>query len=134
MAGPIPDQIDAARRRLRRWLPSAIRLGRSGRFGRDTFVPEPAWLEAIVNATIHRSSCGWWRPQSGSSCSTTGWRSRAGSPNPVSFAATTSATPRPRGARAVADPGFGREFGEGANRMYEEMGRAGLNFGVTTKL
>jgi len=32
----------------------------------------------------------------------------------------------PRIARAVADPGFGRELGEGVNRMYEEMGRAGL--------
>lgn len=55
LAGPIPDQIDAARRRLRGWLPSAIRLGRGGRFGRETFEPEPAWLEAIVNGRIHRS-------------------------------------------------------------------------------
>jgi hypothetical protein len=58
--------------------------------------------------------------------STTGWRSRARVAYPVSCASTTSATRGSRRTRAFADLGFGRELGEGVNRMYEEMGRAGL--------
>jgi ATP-dependent DNA helicase RecG len=53
--GPITAQIDAARRRLRRWIPATIRLGEAGRFARATLIPEFAWLEAIVNAVVHRS-------------------------------------------------------------------------------
>ena len=129
LAGPIPDQIDSARRRLRRWLPSAIRLGRGGRFGRETFVPEPAWLEAIVNATIHRSYAA-----GGDHIRVELFDDRLEIESPgrlpglvrVDNIRHTRFARNPRIARAVADLGFGRELGEGVNRMYEEMGRAGL--------
>jgi ATP-dependent DNA helicase RecG len=129
LAGPIPDQIDAARRRLRRWLPSAIRLGRGGRFGRETFVPEPAWLEAIVNATIHRSYAA-----GGDHIRVELFDDRLEIESPgrlpglvrIENIRHTRFARNPRIARAVADLGYGRELGEGVNRMYEEMGRAGL--------
>lgn len=129
LPGPIPDQIDAARRRLRRWLPSAIRLGRRGRFGRETFVPEPAWLEAIVNATIHRSYAA-----GGDHIRVELFDDRLEIESPgrlpglvrVDNIRHTRFARNPRIARAVADLGYGRELGEGVNRMYEEMGRAGL--------
>jgi ATP-dependent DNA helicase RecG len=129
LAGPIPDQIDSARRRLRRWLPSAIRLGRGGRFGRETFVPEPAWLEAIVNATIHRSYAA-----GGDHIRVELFDDRLEIESPgrlpglvrVDNIRHTRFARNPRVARAVADLGYGRELGEGVNRMYEEMGRAGL--------
>src|SRR3990172_7076662 len=129
MAGPIPDQIDAARRRLRRWLPSAIRLGRGGGFGRETFVPEPAWLEAIVNATIHRSYA-----VGGDHIRVELFDDRLEIESPgrlpglvrIDNIRTTRFARNPRIARALADLDYGRELGEGVNRMYEEMGRAGL--------
>lgn len=129
LAGPIPDQIDSSRRRLRRWLPSAIRLGRGGRFGRETFVPEPAWLEAIVNATIHRSYAA-----GGDHIRVELFDDRLEIESPgrlpglvrVDNIRHTRFARNPRIARAVADLGYGRELGEGVNRMYEEMGRAGL--------
>ena len=129
LAGPIPEQLDAARRRLRRWLPSVIRLGRGGRFGRETFVPEPAWLEAIVNATIHRSYAA-----GGDHIRVELFDDRLEIESPgrlpglvrVDNIRHTRFARNPRIARAVADLGYGRELGEGVNRMYEEMGRAGL--------
>lgn len=129
LAGPIPDQIDAARRRLRRWLPSTIRLGRGGRFGREAYVPEPAWLEAVVNATIHRSYA-----IGGDHIRVELFDDRLEIESPgrlpglvrVDNIRTTRFARNPRIARAVADLGYGRELGEGVNRMYEEMDRAGL--------
>jgi len=53
--GPITAQIQSARRYLRRWLPSVIRLEADGRFTTSTLIPEFVWLEAIVNAVTHRS-------------------------------------------------------------------------------
>ena len=110
------------------WFPSAIRLGRGGRFGRETFVPEPAWLEAIVNAAIHRSYAAGG-DHIRVELFDTGWRSRAQAACRASCGSTTSAT---RGSRETrASPARSRtsgtvELGEGVNRMYEEMGRAGL--------
>lgn len=129
LAGPIPNQIDAARKRLRRWLPSSIRLGRHGRFGRQTYVPEPAWLEAIVNATIHRSYAS-----GGDHIRVELFDDRIEIESPgrlpglvrIDNIRHTRFARNPRIARAVADLGFGRELGEGVNRMYEEMGRVGL--------
>jgi len=129
LAGSIPEQIVAARRRLRRWLPSAVRLGPTGRFGRETFVPEAAWLEAIVNAVIHRSYA-----IGGDHIRVELFDDRLEIESPgrlpglvrVDTIRTTRFARNPRIARALADLDYGRELGEGVNRMYEEMGRAGL--------
>lgn len=129
LAGPIPEQIAVARRRLRRWLPTATRLGPKGRFGSDSLVPEAAWLEAIVNGVIHRSYA-----IGGDHIRVELFDDRLEVESPgrlpglvrVETIRTTRFARNPRIARALADLDYGRELGEGVNRMYEEMGRAGL--------
>lgn len=127
--GPLPAVIAAARRRLRRWLPSAVRLTESGRFdGKGTLVPEPAWLESIVNAVTHRSYT------IGDHIRVELFEDRLevespgrlpGLVRPDNIRSTRFAR-NPRIARALADLRYGRELGEGVNRMFEEMERAGL--------
>ena len=53
--GPIPNQLEKARAYLKRRIPKVIRLGGAGRFQEVSTIPEHAWLEAVVNALIHRS-------------------------------------------------------------------------------
>ena len=55
VGGPLREQVLLARRHLRRWLGTVSRLGPSGRFRPTSLIPEPAWLEGLVNAVIHRS-------------------------------------------------------------------------------
>jgi ATP-dependent DNA helicase RecG len=129
LAGCITEQIAAARRRLRRWLPPALRLRSHGRFQGDTLVPEAAWLEAIVNATIHRSYA-----IGGDHVRVEAFDDRLEVESPgrlpglvrVDNIRTTRFARNPRIARALADLGYGREIGEGVDRMYHEMERAGL--------
>lgn len=129
LTGTVPEQIATARRRLRRWLPATVRLGTRGRFGRDTYVPEPAWLEAIVNGVIHRSYA-----IGGDHIRVELFDDRLEIESPgrlpglvrIDNIRTTRFARNPRIARALADLDYGRELGEGVNRMYEEMGRAGL--------
>jgi len=129
LAGPIPEQIAAARRRLRRWLPTATRLGPGGRFGHQALVPEAAWLEAIVNGVIHRSYA-----IGGDHIRVELFDDRLEVVSPgrlpglvrIATIRTTRFARNPRIARALADLDYGRELGEGVNRMYEEMARAGL--------
>jgi ATP-dependent DNA helicase RecG len=127
--GPITAQIDAARRRLRRWIPATIRLGEAGRFARATLIPEFAWLEAIVNAVVHRSYS-----MAGDHTRVELFDDRLEVESPgrlpglvrIENLRSTRFARNPRIARAVADLGYGRELGEGVNRMFEEMQRAGL--------
>jgi ATP-dependent DNA helicase RecG len=105
------------------------RLGDSGRFGRESHVPQPAWLEAIVNAVIHRSYA-----MGGDHTRVEVFDDRIEVESPgrlpglvrVDTIRTTRFARNPRIARAMADLGFGRELGEGVDRMYAEMERAGL--------
>ncbi len=129
LEGPLPAQVDAARRALRRWIPEAIRLGEQGRFLPSTIIPEFAWLEAIVNATVHRSySLG------GDHIRAEVFDDRLVVESPgrlpglvqVETIRSTRFARNPRVARAMSDLGYGRELGEGVNRMFEEMERAGL--------
>lgn len=127
--GTLGTQIDRARRTLRRWLPSAIRLEDEGRFGRASVIPEHAWLEAIVNAVVHRSyTIG------GDHVRAEVFSDRLEVESPgrlpglvrVENIRSTRFARNPRIARALADLGYGRELGEGVNRMFEEMERVGL--------
>lgn len=127
--GPIAAQIDRARTLLRRWLPSTTRLERHGRFATSTLIPEDAWLEAVVNAVTHRSySIG------GDHIRVELFDDRLEVESPgrlpglvrLDNIRSTRFARNPRIARALSDLGYGRELGEGVNRMFEEMGRAGL--------
>jgi len=53
--GPLPLQIAAAEEFVRGQIRNFTRLGRDGRFQTSPEYPEDAWLEAIVNAVVHRS-------------------------------------------------------------------------------
>ena len=127
--GPIPAQIDGARRLLRRWLPAATRLGSGGRFGTSTLIPEEAWLEAIVNAVTHRSySIGGDHVRVELFDDRLEIESPGRLPGLVRLEniRSTRFARNPRIARALSDLGYGRELGEGVNRMFEEMSRVGL--------
>jgi ATP-dependent DNA helicase RecG len=129
LSGTLERQIDAARRRLRRWIPSAIRLQEGGRFEAATLIPETAWLEAIVNAVVHRSYS-----MSGDHVRVELFADRLEVESPgrlpglvrIQDLRSMRFARNPRIARALADLGFGRELGEGINRMFEEMQRVGL--------
>lgn len=127
--GPLSAQIDVARRELRRWLTQAIRLERGGRFQQSTLIPQFAWLEAIVNAVVHRSYT-----LGGDHVRVELFDDRLEVESPgrlpglvrVENIRDTRFARNPRIARALSDLGYGRELGEGVNRMFEEMERAGL--------
>jgi ATP-dependent DNA helicase RecG len=53
--GPLPLQIAAAERFIGPQIRSFTRLGRDGRFMTKPEYPRDVWLEAIVNAAVHRS-------------------------------------------------------------------------------
>jgi ATP-dependent DNA helicase RecG len=127
--GALREQILVARRTLRRWLGSAIRLGPSGRFRPTSLIPEDAWLETIVNAVVHRSySIGGDHTR----VSLFADRLEVESPGRlpglvrVETIRSTRFARNPRVARTILELGFGRELGEGVDRMFEEMERAGL--------
>jgi ATP-dependent DNA helicase RecG len=127
--GPIPFQVEGARERIESFLPRAMRLQREGRFSKSTLIPEFAWLEAVVNAVTHRSySAG------GDHIRIELFDDRVevespgrlpGLVRPESIRSSRFAR-NPRIARAMSDLGYGRELGEGVDRMFEEMSRVGL--------
>lgn len=127
--GSLVKQVQGAARLLRRWIPEAVRLGPDARFAPEALIPEPAWLEAIVNAVVHRSySMG------GDHIRVELFDDRLevhspgrlpGIVRPENIRETRFAR-NPRIARALSDLGYGRELGEGVNRMFEEMSRVGL--------
>jgi ATP-dependent DNA helicase RecG len=137
LEGPIPPQIEAARNRIQELLPSAIRLGTEGRFIDQTVIPEAVWLEAIVNAVTHRS---YSNGGDHTRVEIFDDRIEVESPGrlpglvrPENIRSSRFAR-NPRIARALSDLGFGRELGEGVNRMFEEMSRVGLPDPVYSEL
>ncbi len=129
IGGPLRNQIQGARNYLRRWLGTAIRLRPGGRFRPQGLIPQGAWLEAVVNAVVHRSySMGGDHIR----VAVFGDRVEVESPGrlPGLVRIETMRSIRyarnPRIARAVLELGFGRELGEGVVRMFEDMQRAGL--------
>jgi ATP-dependent DNA helicase RecG len=129
LEGPIPFQVEGAEERVEEFLPLAMRLQREGRFSESTLIPRFAWLEAIVNAVTHRSySAGGDHTR----IELFDDRLEVESPGrlpglvrPESIRSSRFAR-NPRIARAMSDLGYGRELGEGVDRMFEEMSRAGL--------
>jgi ATP-dependent DNA helicase RecG len=127
--GALSEQILVARRALRRWLGSAIRLGPSGRFRPTSLIPQEAWLETIVNAVVHRSySIGGDHTRVSLFADRLEIESPGRLPGLVRVETIrwTRFARNPRVARTILELGFGRELGEGVDRMFEEMERAGL--------
>lgn len=127
--GVLGAQVDAAREHLLEHLPRLQRLGSSGKFDEVPLLPEAAWLEALVNAVIHRSYS-----MSGDHIRIEVFDDRLEVESPGRLPGlvrednlrATRFARNPRIARVMADLGYGRELGEGVDRMYDEMGRAGL--------
>jgi ATP-dependent DNA helicase RecG len=127
--GSIPVQIEEAKREIAAALPAAIQLGEAGRFRRRVVIPEAVWLEAIVNAATHRSySIGGDHVRIELFQDRLGVESPGRLPGLVRLDNIRSSrfARNPRIARAMSDLGYGRELGEGVDRMFEEMNRAGL--------
>jgi ATP-dependent DNA helicase RecG len=128
--GSISEVITAAVERVRALEPKRRVLGGGGRFVLQGLVPEPAWLEGIVNAVVHRSySLG------GDHVRVEIFDDRIEVESPGRFPGLVRiADPRkivrfarnPRIARVCSDLGFGQELGEGIRRMFEEMRLHGL--------
>jgi len=128
--GPIPTQLARARKEISKRLPKRRALGRGGRFENTGVVPQDAWLEAVVNAIVHRSYS-----VSGDHIRVDIFDDRIEVESPGRFPGiadtkdplhVTRFARNPRIARACADLRYGQELGEGIRRMYEEMRLAGL--------
>lgn len=128
--GPLPLQILEARQRIQELQPKRRALGSGGRFSDIGLVPEDAWLEAVVNAAIHRSYSF-----AGDHTRVEIFDDRIEVTSPGRFPGIVAMSqperaPRyarnPRIARVLADLSFGQELGEGIKRMFEEMRLAGL--------
>lgn len=128
--GPIPAQLAEARQKIFDRLPTRRALTAGGRFERVGLVPQDAWLEAVVNAVIHRSYS-----ISGDHVRVEIFDDRVEVESPGRFPGIADAgdplrvtrfARNPRVARVCADLRFGQELGEGIRRMFEEMRLAGL--------
>lgn len=53
--GPIPRQIESAEKLIQSQMRNFTRLGADGKFYTRPEYPKDAWLEAVVNACVHRS-------------------------------------------------------------------------------
>lgn len=128
--GPLPQQIAHARQEVLRWIPARRALAPSGRFDQVGIIPEDAWLEALVNAVIHRSYSS-----SGDHIRVEIFDDRIEIESPGRFPGiaegqepqrVTRFARNPRIARVCSDLHLGQELGEGIRRMFEEMHIAGL--------
>jgi ATP-dependent DNA helicase RecG len=129
--GPIPGVIRNAIGSVRRMEPRRRVLGAEGRFVLQGLVPEAAWIEAVVNAVVHRSY-----GLGGDHIRVEIFDDRIEVESPGRFPGLVRITdPRkivrfarnPRVARVCADLRFGQELGEGVRRMFEEMHLQGLS-------
>lgn len=129
--GPIPAQISEAIKTVDEWIPQARRaLGRAGVFESQPIVPRDAWIEAIVNAVVHRAY-----HLSGDHVRVEIFPDRVEVSNPGRFAGVADSTKpldilryarNPRIARVCSDLSIGLDIGEGIRRIFREMRRAGL--------
>jgi ATP-dependent DNA helicase RecG len=128
--GPIPQQLTEGRQAIFDRLPTRRALTASGRFERVGLIPQDAWLEALVNAVVHRSYS-----ISGDHIRVEIFDDRIEIESPGRFPGIADANDplkvtrfarNPRVARVAADLHFGQELGEGIRRMFEEMRLAGL--------
>lgn len=123
--GTLPEQIDGAAAVLREIMPRRKALGADGRFGWFDLIPERAWLEALVNAVIHRAYSNF-----GDHIRISVFDDRLEVFSPGRFPGVNrpddlSNVPRfarnPRIARVMRELEYGEEMGEGLRRMVATM-------------
>ncbi len=127
--GSLPRQLLDAHPVIAREQPTRRALS-NGRFGNVPLIPEPVWLEAVVNAVIHRSYS-----LAGDHIRVEIFDDRIEVSSPGRFPGLVDLSDplnvarfarNPRIARVLADLHFGQELGEGVRRMFLEMRDAGL--------
>lgn len=129
--GNLPTQLLAAHPAIARVQPTRRALGPNGRFGDVPLIPESVWLEAVVNAVVHRSySLGGDHIRVEVFDDRIEVSSPGRPPGLVDFSDPLNVARfarNPRIARVLADLHFGQELGEGVRRMVLEMRDAGLH-------
>lgn len=135
--GGIPRAIEEARATVEKHVPRRRALDEHGRFTAHDLVPRQAWLEGLVNATIHRSYS-----LAGDHIRIEIYPDRVEIESPGRFPGLADpAKPleisrfarNPRIARVCADLRIGQELGEGIKRIFEEMRRVGLRDPIYTQ-
>lgn len=128
--GPIPEMIREAQALIEEWAPKRRALRPDGTFGSVDVIPRDAWLEALVNAVVHRSYS-----MSGDHIRVSVFPHRIEVSSPGRFPGLADPSDplhiaryarNPRIARVCADLGVTQELGEGIRRMVAEMRDAGL--------
>ena len=123
--GTLPAQIDAAQEAMTEIVPQYRALGADGRFAWFGLVPEEAWLEAMVNAVIHRAYSNY-----GDHIRLIVFDDRIEVESPGRFPGLSSPKDltkvrryarNPRIARVMAELDYGQELGEGLRRMVDAM-------------
>jgi ATP-dependent DNA helicase RecG len=129
--GPIPLMLQIAQHTIATHQPVRQALGPDGRFGAIPLIPEPVWLEAVVNAAVHRSYS-----LAGDHIRVEMFDDRIEVSSPGRFPGLADLhdplniarfARNPRIARVCADLRLGQELGEGVRRMFQEMRDAGLH-------
>ena len=127
--GTLPEQIDAARAAIDEAIPKRRSLGPDGRFGWFGIVPEEVWLEAVVNAVLHRSYSVF-----GDHTRVTVFDDRVEVSSPGQFPGIITLgdlldvrrfARNPRIARVMTELSYGQELGEGLRRMVTIMESSG---------
>ncbi len=127
--GTLPQQIDAARDTINDAVPKRRSLGPDGRFGWFGIVPEEVWLEALVNAVIHRSYSMF-----GDHTRVAVFDDQVEVSSPGEFPGMIAPgalmdvkrfARNPRIARVTAELSYGQELGEGLRRMVTAMESSG---------
>ena len=127
--GTLPQQINTALVAVREAAPKRKALGPDGKFAWFELVPESVWLEALVNAVLHRSYS-----IQGDHIRLTVFDDRIEVFNPGGFPGLAppgdlTNVPRlarnPRIARVMAELSYGQELGEGLRRMVTVMESSG---------
>lgn len=130
ISATLPAIVEQAAQIVEQWAPARRALGASGRFERVPVIPRDVWLEAIVNAVVHRSYS-----LTGDHIRIEIFPNRIEVTSPGRFPGLVRLddpetiarfSRNPRVARVMVDLGLVRELGEGIRRMFAEMRRGGL--------
>ena len=128
--GSIPHMIREARTLIEEWAPKRRALREDGTFGPVDVIPRDVWLEALVNAVVHRSYS-----MSGDHIRVSIFPHRIEVSSPGRFPGLADPSDplhidryarNPRIARVCSDLGITQELGEGIRRMVSGMRDAGL--------
>lgn len=128
--GSLPMQVHEAASAIERLMPRRRALSAGGRFEGQPLIPRDAWLEAVVNAVLHRSYSA-----AGDHIRVEIFPDRIEISSPGRFPGLVDPTRpleitryarNPRVARVCSDLGIAQELGEGIRRIYAEMRRRGL--------